>query len=102
MSRAVTPGGIIHDVAASAPEKALLAAVIQLAVEDAQKGDVEALEWLHGPTCRSWLHLITPDDVDAEAVRARLLAMLPKRAPPAGAAREAASVVGRDNGRGPT
>jgi|GEM_PF-3599210 len=82
MSRAVTPGGIIHDVAGYEPEKALLAAVIQLAVEDAQKGDVEAAAWLAGPVCRAWLHLLTPDGVDADEVHERLLAMLPTRAPP--------------------
>ncbi|ACZ39660.1 hypothetical protein [Sphaerobacter thermophilus] len=96
MSRAVTPGGIIHDVAASAPEAALLAAVIRLAYEDALGGDAEAAEWLAGPVCRAWLHLIAPDGVDVDQVHARLLARLPTRAPPGAHAAGLRMSVGND------
>ena len=73
---------VIHRVAQLKPEAALLAAVIRLAVEDAARGDAEAAEWLAGPVCRAWLHLIAPDGVDVDQVHARLLARLPTRAPP--------------------
>lgn len=87
------PLAAIHDVAGQEPERALLAAAVRLAYEDALAGDAEAAAWLRSETCRAWLWLIAP--ADGDVVHARLLARLPTRAPPAGAARAAASVETR-------
>ncbi|ACZ38913.1 hypothetical protein [Sphaerobacter thermophilus] len=78
------PGALdaIHRVAALSPERALLAAVIRQAAQDAARGDAEAAAWLRSETCRAWLQLIAPDGVDVDQVHARLLARLPTRAPP--------------------
>lgn len=81
----------IHRVAALSPERALLGAAIRQAVEDAARGDADAAEWLAGPVCRSWLHLIAPDGADGDELHRLLLARLPQRAPPGGASSNGAT-----------
>ena len=96
MSRGAGALDAIHAVAALSPERALLAAVIRQAAQDAARGDAEAAEWLAGPVCRSWLHLIAPGDVDADELHRLLLARLPTRAPPEAHAAGLRMSVGND------
>lgn len=74
MTRALTPGGLIHGVAGEAPERALIAAIVRQAVDDARAGDAEARQWLAGPACLRWLGWIAPDHADPAAVQAQLVA----------------------------
>jgi hypothetical protein len=63
----------IHSVAKSAPELALLAATIELAVSDARGGDVAAYVWLRGPICLAMLAHLAPAGTDARALQQRLI-----------------------------
>lgn len=80
MTRAVTPGGIIHAVAADEPELALAAAIVRQAVDDAREGCLEAREWLVSRDCLRWLAWLTPNSDPAEVQRA-LVASLPDARP---------------------
>lgn len=74
MTRAQTPAGVIHAVAGQEPERALVAAIVRQAVDDARAGDAEARAWLAGPACLRWLAWLTPDHADPAAVQAQLVA----------------------------
>jgi hypothetical protein len=65
--------GVFPFIAADSPELALLAAVIKLAVEDAQAGDDEARAWLASPDCRGMLSWPVPAHADLDAAYAALL-----------------------------
>lgn len=77
MSRATSPSGILHAVAAERPELALIGAMVRLAVDDAGRGDPEARQWLASPACLRWLAWIVPPEVDPLALQGRILARLP-------------------------
>ena len=80
MSRAPeTPFAIIHNIAATDPDRALLAAVLRLAVTDAIGHDLDAARWLMSPACANLLGLLIPDTsgMSAEQLQAHLLARLP-------------------------
>lgn len=80
MSKQPSPTGLaaIINVAAVAPELALLAGVVRVVLSDAQRGDAEAAQWLAGPCCLAFLGWITPDGVDPLVVQQRLMATLPQ------------------------
>lgn len=67
------PIDAILALAERCPERALVAAVIRLAVEDCLTGDPEAHSWLAGPDCEEWLGMVVPRGVDGEAVQAALI-----------------------------
>lgn len=81
MSRATTPGGVIHALADETPELALLTAVVRLAVEDAGRGDPEARQWLASVDCLACLSWIAPDMVDPRVIQRRILDALPPPRP---------------------
>jgi len=68
-------------IAADAPELALLAATIKLALDDARCGDPEAREWLAGDECQSMLSWLIPESSKLDSVHAALLARLRPRKP---------------------
>lgn len=102
MSRGAGALDAIHAVATLSPERALLAAVIRLAVEDATAGDGEARQWLASEACARWLAWLVPDGVDAAGVQQRILAALPDDAAVAVGvpARRAPAVARPSNARG--
>ncbi len=71
----------LHAVAEHAPEFALLAAVVRVALTDAQGGDLDAASWLASDQCRALCSLLIPADADqsftGEQVQTRLLGHLP-------------------------
>ena len=79
MTSAETPVAIIHRVAETDPHRALLAAVLRLAVMDAQGGDTDAARWLRSPACAALLSLLIPDTsgMSAEQLQTHLLKRLP-------------------------
>ncbi|ACZ39684.1 hypothetical protein [Sphaerobacter thermophilus] len=74
MTRATTPGALIHAVAGQEPERALVAAIVRQAVDDARAGDAEARAWLGSEACARWLAWLVPDGADPAAVQAQLVA----------------------------
>lgn len=74
--RAASPGGTIRALAGEVPELALVAAILRLAVEDAQAGRRGARDWLSSAACRDWLVYLTPPDADVVGVQAALIRRL--------------------------
>ena len=74
MTRALTPAGVIHAVAGQEPERALVAAIVRQAVDDARAGDAEARAWLASEACARWLAWLVPDHADPAAAQAQLVA----------------------------
>ena len=80
MTRATTPGALIHATAAEAPELSLAAAIVWQAVTDARDGCPDAREWLASADCLRWLAWLAPNSDPAEVQRA-LVASLPDARP---------------------
>lgn len=79
MTRATTPGALIHATAAEAPELSLIAAIVWQAVTDARDGCPDAREWLASADCLRWLAWLAPSD--PVGVQQALLARLPEPRP---------------------
>jgi hypothetical protein len=81
MSRAPeTPLAIIHRVAATDPHRALLAAVLRLAVSDAIGHDLEAAAWLMSDACVALLDFLVPSTsgMSGAQLQSALLARIPQ------------------------
>ena len=74
----------IHNVAGidQAGPLALFAAVVRVALVDAQGGDTDAASWIKSDQCLALCALLIPDDADQsltpERMQAQLIAQLPK------------------------
>jgi len=69
----------IHSVAETDGERSLLAAVLRLAVTDAQGGGMDAATWLHSDACVALLEYLTPatSSMTGEQLQAQLIKRLP-------------------------
>lgn len=81
MTRATTPGGVIHALADETPELALLAAIVRQAAEDAAAGDPEARAWLADKDCLVLLTWLAPEHADPAVIQRRILDALPPPRP---------------------
>jgi hypothetical protein len=82
VARRLIPGAtadVLHGATEIEPHLRVLAAVVRVALTDAQGGDAEAADWLAGPVCRAYCSAFLTDqpEVTAETIQAAILSRLP-------------------------
>lgn len=63
----------IYGVAKTNPSRALFAAVIQQAADDARSGDAVSLDWLRSNQCLQYFALIAPAEADPRELQKALV-----------------------------
>jgi hypothetical protein len=79
MTKAEGPIAQIHSLAATDPHRALLAAVLRLAVSDSIGHDLDAAAWLMSPACTNLLDYLVPptSGMSGAQLQAALLQRIP-------------------------